>query len=326
MNELKTNISSLTFNNGGQGASSIAVYNGASPKTISYNTIGAAPLNHNHNLDTIGQVTITNPLPNQLLQYSNGAWVNSSVAGISNFIYDIAFVDEGGNDGTGQVGNIDKPFATIQAAMTAASASSDFPLIHVMSDLRINSSITIPDLYVTINLYNGITITFANINNSESLFNCISNKSFTITGNATIICYSNGSYLSSFMTDTTGGGRILLKGITIKHYINIFSFSTIFTIFATNSNLEIQDCNILTNNPNTGILTCSNIKISGKCILDINDSKLTLINKATGGVSRHINDKETYIKTSLTNCKTVQILANFTNPTTDPTSNTVNVD
>lgn len=327
-NTKKTAIATLKFNDLGSapggGGSPVINYNGTSSKIISFNTIGAAGANHTHDLDSLTDVRITTPQEGQLVTYHSGEWINSSVAGISNFIYDIAFVDEGGNDGTGQVGNIDKPFATIQAAMTAASASSDRPLIHVMSDLTINSSITIPNLYVTINLYNGITITFANINNSESLFNCISNKSFTITGNATIICYSTGSYLGSFMTYT--GGRILLKGITIKHYINAFSLSTIFTIFATNSNLEIQDCNILTNNQNTGILTCSNIKISGKCILDINDSKLTLINKATGGVSRHINDKETYIKTSLTNCKTVQILANFTNPTTDPTSNTVNVD
>ena len=264
------------------------------------------------------------PQEGQLVTYHSGEWINSSVAGISNFIYDIAFVDEGGNDGTGQVGNIDKPFATLQAAMTAASALSDYPLIHVMSDLTINSSITIPNIDMTINLYNGITITFTNINNSESLFNCIYGKSFTITGNATIVCYSTRLYLGSFMTCT--GGRILLKGITIKHYNNAFGISSTFTIFATNSNLEIQDCNILTNNQNMAFLTCSNIKISGKCILDINDSKLTLINKATGGVSRHINDKETSIKTSLTNCKTVQILANFTNPTTDPTSDPINVD
>lgn len=44
-NSVKT---SLTFNNGGAGAASGTTYNGSTARTISYNTIGAAPTEHNH--------------------------------------------------------------------------------------------------------------------------------------------------------------------------------------------------------------------------------------------------------------------------------------
>jgi hypothetical protein len=38
----------LTFNNGGTGAGSGTSYNGTAARTISYNTIGAAPASHTH--------------------------------------------------------------------------------------------------------------------------------------------------------------------------------------------------------------------------------------------------------------------------------------
>jgi hypothetical protein len=48
---------SLTFNNSGTGASSATLFNGASAKTISYNTIGAAPSIGSASIITLGNIT-----------------------------------------------------------------------------------------------------------------------------------------------------------------------------------------------------------------------------------------------------------------------------
>ena len=45
--------SSITFNNGGTGATSGTTYNGSTAQTISYNTIGAAPLVHTHDYSAL---------------------------------------------------------------------------------------------------------------------------------------------------------------------------------------------------------------------------------------------------------------------------------
>jgi hypothetical protein len=50
----------VTFNNGGAGAASGTTYNGSTDRTISYNTIGAAPTSHADSATTYGVGTATN--------------------------------------------------------------------------------------------------------------------------------------------------------------------------------------------------------------------------------------------------------------------------
>lgn len=55
---IPTNTSNaITFNNGGSGALSSATFNGATAKTISYNTIGAAPAAGNTSITTVGIIS-----------------------------------------------------------------------------------------------------------------------------------------------------------------------------------------------------------------------------------------------------------------------------
>ena len=127
-------------------------YNGTSSKIISFNTIGAAGANHTHDLDSLTDVRITTPQEGQLVTYHSGEWINSSVAGISNFIYNMAFVHEDATE-AGQVGNINKPYASLQDAIIAVE-SSDFPIVHIMSNLTLNAPIATPiDKDIIINLY-----------------------------------------------------------------------------------------------------------------------------------------------------------------------------
>ena len=112
-----------------------------------------------------------------------------------------------------------------------------------------------------------------------------------------------------------------LQNINIIHNINS-NFSSNFTIFCNDKSiLQMNNCYIQTNSNLTDIwVTCGNIKTLLNHIIELIDTKLVLINYANGGLSRHIWDIDTFTKTSLINCKTIQILPNFVNPTSDPTS------
>lgn len=320
--------SNLTFNNLGTGAVPGTVYNGNTNLSISYNTIGAASNNHSHNLNDLNNVTISNPSINQALTYNGTNWVNTTISGggsTTMFPYNMAFVHANGNDTTAEVGNINKPFATLQEAIVAVE-STDFPVIQIMSDLTLNTRVYTPiDKDIIINLYNGVTINFTNIVDTSSLFTISTNVNITLVSNGSskFICES-GTYLSSFATLTMGA--LKLQNINVIHNINT-NFSTNNTIFCNKlSLLQTDNCYIQTNSFSTdSSIQCSNIRTLYS--YDINDhivelinTKLVITNNATGGVSRHIIDIDTFSKTSLINCKTIQILPNFVNPTEDPTS------
>lgn len=236
------------------------------------------------------------------------------------FLYDMAFVHADGNDSTAEVGNINKPFATLQRAIIAVE-STDFPVIQIMSDLTLNTSVATPiNKDIIINLYNGVTITFTNTVDESSLFTLRKNITITSNGSAKFVCES-GTYLSSFATLSNTNTTLKLQNINIIHHINS-NFSFNFTIICNDKSiLQTNNCYIQTNSNSTDIsVTCSNIKAYYNNIIELIDTKLALINYANGGVSRHILDIDASTKTSLINCKTIQILPTFVNPTSDPTS------
>lgn len=236
------------------------------------------------------------------------------------FPYNMAFVHANGDDNTAEVGNINKPFATLQGAIIAVQ-STDFPVIQIMSDLTLNTSVATPtNKDIIINLYNGVTINFTNTVDISSLFTISTNVNITLVSNGSskIICES-GTYLSSFATLTIG--TLKLQNINVIHNINT-NFSTNNTIFCNNQSLlQMDNCYIQTNSFSTdSSIQCSNIRSSLNHIIELINTKLVITNNATGGTSRHIIDGDTLPKTSLINCKTIQILPNFVNPTSDPTS------
>lgn len=335
-NTKKTAIATLKFNDLGSapggGGSPVINYNGTSSKIISFNTIGAAGANHTHDLDSLTDVRITTPQEGQLVTYHSGEWINSSVAGISNFIYDMAFVDKDGNDSTGQIGNINQPFATLQAAITATASGGDFILIHVMSNLTINSPIIIPHRGVTINLYNGIRIDYMNLTNDDntardSLFKTNGTDYLHIisNGSTTINCMSTGRFVSGFLDHNNG--PVFLKGLNIKHTINSavvengssYGYHTTIVINSYEC-LRIEDCHIHTIHTRTDTSSYSNIDTKGIHHIEISNSKLTLESNSMGGASHHIFSNNFNAIIKLVNCNTCQILPNFVNPTTDPTA------
>ena len=315
--------SNLTFNNSGSGAVSGTVYNGNTNLSISYNTIGAASNNHSHNLNDLNNVVISNPVLDQALTYNGINWINTTISGggsTTMFPYNMAFVHSNGDDNTAEVGNINKPFATLQEAIDAVK-STDFPVIQIMSDLTLNTPITTPtNKDIIINLYNGVTINFTNSLHGSSLFTIYTNVSITLisNGSSKFICES-GTYLSSFATLRMG--TLKLQNINVIHNINT-NFSTNSTIFCDDQPLlQMDNCYIQTNSFSTdSSVQCSNIRSSQNHIIELINTKLVITNNATGGLSRHIIDVDTFPKTSLINCKTIQILPNFVNPTEDPTS------
>jgi len=71
---------SLTINNSGTGAASPATFNGSAAVTISYNTVGAAPLSHTHgSINNSGQIGSTSGL--LVITTTNGALTTLSAAG-----------------------------------------------------------------------------------------------------------------------------------------------------------------------------------------------------------------------------------------------------
>ena len=53
-------MSNLTFNNLGTGVTPNSSYNGSSSVIVSYNTIGAAPISHDHSLIGLSDVLLNN--------------------------------------------------------------------------------------------------------------------------------------------------------------------------------------------------------------------------------------------------------------------------
>ena len=236
------------------------------------------------------------------------------------FPYNMAFVHSNGDNNTAQVGNINKPFSTLQEAINVVKLT-DFPVIQIMSDLNLNAPITTPDNKdIIINLYNGVTINFTNSLHGSSLFTINTNVSITLVSNGSskFICES-GTYLSSFATLRMG--TLKLQNINVIHNINT-NFTTNSTIFCDDEPLlQMDNCYIQTNSFSTdSSVQCSNIKTTQDHIIELINTKLVITNNATGGVSKHIMDIEALSKTYLINCKTIQILPNFVNPTEDPTS------
>lgn len=210
------------------------------------------------------------------------------------FLYDMAFVHADGNDNTAEVGNINKPFATLQEAIIAVE-STDFPVIQIMSDLTLITSVATPiDKDIIINLYNGVTINFTNTVDSSSLFTLRKNITITSNGSAKFVCES-GTYLSSFATlnianaTNTTNTTLKLQNINIIHHINSkFSFNS--TIICNDKSiLQMNNCYIQTNSNSTdNSVSCVNFEVYYAHILELVDTKLVLINYANGGISRHI--------------------------------------
>jgi hypothetical protein len=73
---LGNNLNNVTFNNGGTGDVSGTTYNGSTARTISYNTVGAAAVDHTHSLDDLTDVVITSPVTDSLLQYNGTNWID----------------------------------------------------------------------------------------------------------------------------------------------------------------------------------------------------------------------------------------------------------
>ena len=69
-------LSSLTFNNLGTGVTPNSSYDGSSSVTLSYNSIGAAPISHNHTLVGLSDVLLNNLETNNTLSYNGSKWVN----------------------------------------------------------------------------------------------------------------------------------------------------------------------------------------------------------------------------------------------------------
>ena len=462
----------LTFNNSGTGVTSGGVYDGSTAKTISYNTLGAAPLVHRHVLGDIDNVKINNPLTNQVIAYNGTDWINTTSAtgttyalndltdtiitspivkqvlrhdgknwvnsilsyndldnkptipsapgtlnttltttqttnasealtgnislhkvaktgtfsdliglslntpvngevlkyngtnwvngpdntgggGTIMYVYDIAFVDAGGNDSTAIIGDVNHPFSTLATAITAVLNVTPInnriptPVIQVMSDLTINTPIMIDtDVSITINLLNGIVINYLNVdtpyvayNGTGSVTEEIPNSLFNIKGiNATVKITSNGSskiictdgtsvnndngtqYSSSFATlggiKYTDTVTLELQNITIEHECTVaqimdnYAQGVASTIMCNdNSLLKINNCHILTANWIEGTdITCYNIKLRYNNIIELNNTKLTILSNAYGGNSRHVFNVDVPSKISLLNCQTVQLL------------------
>ena len=246
--------------------------------------------------------------------------------------YKMAFVDAGGNDSTAIVGDINHPFSTLAAAITAAST------IQVMSDLTITTPIFIESRSTVINLYNNITITYQNDTipyvAANGLADDVPNSLFIIRGPditlkinsdgiSKFIC-NDGVYSSNFATIgsnlITNNSTLSLQNINIEHvgtilqqsdtYFNLAYSGMISTIISNDKSLlKTKNCHILTHNTlNSSGVVCFNIKCKGDHVLELNDSKLTLLNTAFSGMSMHIFDTDIKSKVSLLNCQTAQIL------------------
>lgn len=63
-------LKGLLFDTSGEGECCGAAYDGRTDLTISYNSIGASPLNHNHNLVNLNDVTVTDVRKDQILVYN----------------------------------------------------------------------------------------------------------------------------------------------------------------------------------------------------------------------------------------------------------------
>lgn len=83
-NSVKT---SLTFNNGGAGAASGTTYNGSTARTISYNTIGAAPTEHNH-FKSLGTYSEIGALKYDITEgniTTTASWIAGSISSVNCF-------------------------------------------------------------------------------------------------------------------------------------------------------------------------------------------------------------------------------------------------
>lgn len=299
--------------------------------------------------DLIG-LSLNTPVNGEVLKYNGTSWVNgpdnTGGGGTTMYTYDVAFVDAGATS-AGVIGDINHPFSTLAGAITAVLSAAHLHtcVVQVMSDLTINTPIVInADVNITINLLNGITIKYLNVDTPYVAYDgrdLITEESpnslFIIKGtNTTVKIASNGSskiictdgtsfnntngtqYSSSFAT--LGGIKypdtvtLELQNINIEHCCTVAQLMGNYTYASTimcnnNSLLKINNCHILTANwiESTDI-RCYNIKLNYNNIIESNNTKLTILNNAYGGSSRHIFNIDVISKISLLNCQTVQLL------------------
>ncbi len=94
-----------------------------------------------------------------------GAWSPAAVTGLTSLpVNNTAHVNKGGNDGTALIDRFDKPFLTIQAAITAAS-SGDIVIVYPGT---YTEQITLKN-GVNLYLYDGVTITYAAVSGAATI-------------------------------------------------------------------------------------------------------------------------------------------------------------
>jgi hypothetical protein len=261
------------------------------------------------------------------------------------FPYDIAFVHKDGYDATtARIGDINKPFANLQDAINAVVLTNHLvsSIIYIMSDLSITEPIFIRNpITITINLIDGVIVEYKNDNTpyipynplanpptdeiSNSLFNIHSSGKLIITSNGvgTFKCIEEFNENSSFATlgsmipSYDYNATLELQNIIIEHIGTTIKLdghtgghlSTI--VCRNNSLLKINNCHILTfNTLYASDINCYNILLDNNNIVELNDSKLTILNRAYSGRSRHIFNVDYTTIVSLFNCQTIQILKN----------------
>jgi len=169
---------------------------------------------------------------------------------------------------TAQVGNYIKPFATIQAALTALTVIkgglsvgvSYNPVIEVYDipgGYNISDTINI-EIDVTINLRDGVTITHKD--GSGPLFYTVDNGlpiNFIIKGGEStkIICKGDSS-LSSFMRIGRGHDVVTLSDVYVQHLITVTGLTQYYTIYSdTPHELIIKNSHIYTSVTSTSSIS-----------------------------------------------------------------------
>ena len=152
-------MENLVFNNlgssSGGGECPVVTYDGTIPRTISYNTIGAAPSVHTHNLAALTDVLFGELAADDILTYSGTKWTNTKKTAIAT----LKFNDLGSAPGGGgsPVINYNGTSSKIISFNTIGAAGANHTHGNITNDGRIG---TTPDLIVKTST-NGTLITLA---------------------------------------------------------------------------------------------------------------------------------------------------------------------
>ncbi len=218
----------VTFDNSGLGVSTGNTFNGSAAKTISYNTIGAAPIAGSTSITTLGTVTA-------------GTWS--------------ANVIDANHGGAGAVNGILK--ANGSGVVTAATAGSDFenPLTFSLPLTRATNTIALPAATTSTNGY--VTSTDWNtFNNKQATI--LAGTGVTITGGNTV---SIGQSVATTASPVFSGAT--LSGLNVAGIVINSASGVLSTASTTGTGNIVRATSPVLITPSLGDASATSINVSG---------------------------------------------------------------